>query len=101
MGDPASFFLSLHVFVCEKINKSGVISVQVIYKINGRSKLVKTIGSSRDKLAIAQLVQQGQEFIESFAGQQSFYFSDENSLFKSVFQSITSHTEIGTELILG
>ena len=101
MGDPVSFFLSLHVFVREKINKSGVVSVQVISKINGRSKLVRTIGSSHDKQLISHLVQQGQEFIESFAGQQSFYFSDEDSLLKSVFQSITSHTEIGTELLLG
>lgn len=89
------------MFVREKVNKSGVISVQVITKINGKSKLVKTIGRSRDNRVIADIVKQGRQFIASFSGQQSLDFSDESSLLKSVFQSINSHTEVGTELLLG
>jgi len=89
------------MFVREKINKSGVISVQIITKVNGKSKLVKTIGSSFDKKVIAELVMQGYKFITSFGGQQTFDFSNVSSLMKSVFQNINSHTEIGTELLLG
>lgn len=89
------------MFVREKINKSGVVSVQVITKINGKSKLLKTIGSSRIKTDITDLVKQGHQFIASFGGQQTLDFSDESSLLKSVFQRISSHTEIGTELLLG
>jgi len=89
------------MFVREKVNKSGVVSVQVIVKVNGKSKLVKTVGSSIDTNVIADLVNQGHQFIASFCGQQTLDFSDESSLLKSVFQSINSHTEVGTELLLG
>jgi transposase len=89
------------MFVREKVNKSGVVSVQVLTKFKGKSKLVKTIGSSCDKSIIAMLVKQGHQLIASFGGQQTFDFSDESSLLKSVFQSISSHTEVGTELLLG
>jgi len=89
------------MFVREKVNKSGVVSVQVITKVQGKSKLVKTIGSSGDSKVIADFVRQGHQFIASFGGQQTLNFSDESSLLKSVFQNISSHTEIGTELLLG
>ncbi len=89
------------MFVREKVNLSGVVSVQVITKENGKSKLVKTIGSSSDPIVIADLVKQGHQFIASFGGQQALDFSDKSSLFKSVFQNISSHTEVGTELLLG
>lgn len=89
------------MFVREKVNKSGIVSVQVIAKFNGKSKLVKTIGSSHDKTIIANLVKQGHQFIASFGGQQTLDFSDKPSLFKSFFQSISSHIEVGTELLLG
>ena len=88
------------MFVREKVNKSGVVSVQVIAKENGNSKLVKTIGSSSDTNVISDLVKQGHQFIASFGGQRVLDFSDGSSLFKSVFQSISSHTEVGTELLL-
>lgn len=89
------------MFVREKVNKSGVVSVQVITKVNGKSRLVKTIGSSRDNVIIDNLVKQGHQYIASYGGQQTLDFSDKSSLFKSVFQSISSHTEVGTELLLG
>ncbi len=89
------------MFVRKKVNKSGVISVQVITKVNGKSKLVKTIGSSRDSAVINDLVKQGHQFIAAFGGQQALDFSDQASLLRSVFQSIHSHTEVGTELLLG
>lgn len=85
----------------KKVNKSGVISVQVITKIGGKSKLVKTIGSSKDATIIENLVQEGQQFIITFAGQKLFDFSNESTLIKSAFQNISTHTEIGTELLLG
>jgi transposase len=89
------------MFVREKVNKSGVVSVQVIAKINGKSKLVKTIGSSSDAYIVASFVKQGYQFIAEFGGQQTFDFSDAPTLLKSVFQSINSHIEVGTEMLLG
>ncbi len=89
------------MFVRKKVNKSGVVSVQVVTKVNGKSKLKKTIGSSSDDTVISDLVIKGQDFIASFGGQKTLDFSDESSVLKSVFKSISSHTEVGTELLLG
>ena len=89
------------MFVRKKVNKSGVVSVQVVTKVNGKSKLKKTIGSSSDDAIIGDLVKKGQHFIASFGGQKTLDFSDESSVLKSVFKSISSHTEVGTELLLG
>lgn len=95
------FLVFLGMFVREKRNKSGVISIQVITKENGRSKLVKTIGSSSDETEIKRLIEQGNQFIDTYGGQQIIDFSLGKSQFKSVLNTITSHTEIGTDLLLG
>lgn len=89
------------MFVRKKPNKSGVVSVQVLAKINGKSKLIKTIGSSEDERVIEELVSKGKQYISAFGGQAALDFSDESSLIKSVFQHIDSHIEVGTELLLG
>lgn len=89
------------MFVRQKKNKSGVISIQVITKIRGKSKLVKTIGSSNDKMEIQELVNQGHAFIKNFGGQKSINFSFNEQTIETALKSITSHTEIGSELLLG
>lgn len=89
------------MFVRKKQNKSGVISIQVIAKIDGKSKLIKTIGSSADKKTIKNFVAEGYRFISSFGGQTVFDFTDKTSLLKSAFENISSHIEVGTELLLG
>lgn len=89
------------MFVRRKPNKSGVISIQVITKVKGKSKLVKTIGSSKEESKLKELILQGKNFIENYAGQQSLDFEQSTELIKSAFDNITTHTEIGTELLLG
>ena len=89
------------MFVRKKPNKSGVISVQVVAKVAGRSKLIKTIGSSKDVEEVEQLCILGQKYIDTFGGQSLLDFDDDAPKIKASFQSITSHTEIGTELLLG
>jgi hypothetical protein len=56
------------MFIRKKPNKSGAISVQVIEKRDGKSVLVKTVGSSRDAKEIEDLVQQGKRFINLSSG---------------------------------
>ncbi len=89
------------MFVRRKPNKSGVISIQVVTKVKGKSKLVKTIGSSEDERELKELILQGKKFIENYAGQQSLNFDPSTELIKAAFDNITTHTEIGTELLLG
>lgn len=89
------------MFVRKKRNKSGIFSIQIITKLNGKSKLVKTIGSSNDSNEVERLVVVGQRFIDSYFGQQIFDFSSPKNIIKSAFQSITTHSEVGTDLLLG
>lgn len=89
-----------YVFVRKKKNNSGVVSIQVISKINGKSKLIKTIGSSDIPEEIESLFEEGKRFIKFYSGQTQIDFSDEKSVTKSVFKQIRSHTEIGTQLLL-
>lgn len=89
------------MFIRKKKNRSGVISIQIITKLKGKSQLIKTIGSSIDDKELHQLIKRAQKFIDTYAGQQALDFSDPNNLIKSAFENITSHTEIGSELLLG
>ncbi len=89
------------MFVRKKRNKSGTISIQVITKLKGKSRLVKTIGSSKDNQEINKLIFEGQRFIETFSGQQVLDFTSGKILLKSAFQNITTHSEVGTDLLLG
>lgn len=100
MGDPGLLILFYYVFVRKKNNKSGVVSIQVISKVNGKSKLVKTIGSSSRADEIALLFEKGKQFISNLEGQFQIDFSNEKSIVKSVFNQITSHIEVGTQLLL-
>jgi len=65
----SSLFYLYFIFVREEANKNGVINAQVISKQNGKSRLVKTIGSSKNVRIVADLVKQGHQFIASFGGQ--------------------------------
>lgn len=47
------------MFVRKKKNKSGSVSVQIIQKLNGVNKVIKTIGSSKDSEEINRLYQKG------------------------------------------
>lgn len=89
------------MFVRQKKNKSGVISVQVIDKSSGRYKVFKTIGSSDNPLEIKALVLKAKEFIKETTGAQEFDFSDTNQLIQSALNNITSHKLAGIDLVLG
>jgi len=91
------------MFVRKKNNKSGVISIQVIGKPNGKYKLLKTIGSSSDPEVTKHLYHLGLEWIddERNKNQKEFDFSDEEQLLLSALNQIDSITESGTDALLG
>ena len=66
------------MFVRKKINKSGVISVQIIEKRSGKSALVKTVGSSADLKEVEFLYATGKEIITKITGQGRLYFDKDN-----------------------
>lgn len=91
------------MFVRKKINKSGVVSIQLIQKVKGKSKLVKTIGSSLDPKQIEQLFLRAKDEVERYGGQQVLDFTEhDDALFLlRVKESIEQIQLIGPELILG
>ncbi len=91
------------MFVRKKINKSGIVSIQIIEKVSGKSTLVKTVGSSADPTAIASLVIKGKQFIDALKRQTSFYFdkNNEEQLVDLFFTGIKELSLVGPELLLG
>lgn len=95
------FFYFWDMLARKKVNKSGAVSVQVLTKANGASKLVGPIGRSNNAEAVERLVREGCRYITPFGGQKTFDFLGESNIVESAFRSISSHTEVGTELLLG
>lgn len=93
------------MFVRKKRNKGGTTSVQIIDKSEGY-KVVKTVGSSKDKAEIEWLVQKARHIIRTNNGRQQELFSFETAeelILKRFLGRLTNgqvHT-IGPELIFG
>lgn len=89
------------MFVRKKPNKSGLVSVQVIDKSQGKYRVVKTIGSSMDSVEIERLVSEGKRYAQKMMGLQEIDFTDHRRLFSDVLSSITSHKLVGIQYVLG
>lgn len=105
MGVPAKLVVFLGMFIRQKKNPSGVISIQVIDKSSGKYRVIKTIGSSSDKQTINSLYQQGKQWISSYRGESDlFEQSTKESQEKQVVDFLLNHVDNiflnGTQLIL-
>ncbi|SMD43912.1 Transposase [Aquiflexum balticum DSM 16537] len=89
------------MFVRKKPNKSGLVSVQVIDKSQGKYKVLKTIGSSKDTLEIERLVAEGKSYAQKQMGLQEIDFTDHRRIFTDVLSSISSHKLVGIQYVLG
>ena len=89
------------MFVRKKLNKSNVVSVQVIDKSSGKYKLVKTIGSSNNALEIDKLFEDGKKWVLRKSGVVEFDFIQIDNLFETFIDGICSIYIVGTELLLG
>ena len=91
------------MFIRQKKNKSGKVSVQVIDKAAGKYKVRKTIGCSSDPCHINNLVKEGEVFIKRYLGQLSldFLLGDDDRYFQSIYDNIEQVQLLGPELILG
>lgn len=94
-----SYFCKM--FVRQKKNKSGVVSIQVIDKSSGKYKVLKTVGSSTNPFDIQNLIEKGSAFIKNHTGAQELDFTNTNSVIQLVLNNITSHKLIGIDLVLG
>ncbi len=89
------------MFIRQKKNKSGKVSVQVIDKANGKYSVAKTIGSSADANILPQLVKQAELWIEQKLGMRELDFAQSDLLLEQLIESIQQVKVVGTELLLG
>lgn len=103
LGVLASGFSFTGMFVRQKKNSSGKVSIQVIDKSGGKYKVKKTIGSSSDADQINSLIKEGELFIKKCLGQLSldFLLGDDERYFQSIYDSIQQVQLLGPELVLG
>jgi transposase len=92
------------MFIRRKPNASGSQSVQVIQKINGRYKVIKTIGSATMQQEIEKLETLAKQEIERLSGntQKLFGFESDAAIEKafSVLENSNIRT-VGPEIIFG
>lgn len=91
------------MYIRRKINASGSTSVQVVQKISGRIKILKTIGSSRIASEIEHLYQHAQEEIRMLrhSAELPFHQNIEEQYIANFKSSIQQLRLVGPELLLG
>lgn len=91
------------MFVREKVNKNGLVSIQIIDKSSGKYVVRQTVGCSSDPAEIAFLIKKGKQEILRLKGQTSLPFEQEAELeFVDTFVNhLDSFALVGPELLLG
>jgi transposase len=91
------------MYLRRKINASGSTSVQVVQKVNGRLKILKTIGSSKITSEIEELYQLAHEEIMILrnAAELPFHQNLEQQYVAAFKNSIHQLRLVGPELLLG
>lgn len=87
----------------KKKNQSGSVSVQIISKINGLYKVVKTIGSGSSEQEVEKLLYIGKHEMEILSRQPQLFVSKNDLIVEQVFSSLENAgiRTVGPELIFG
>ena len=91
------------MFVRQKKNKSGSVSIQIISKARGKYKVLQTIGSSFDPQKISSLADQARFEIRRLQRQNSLFISRDNSVVEGFLSTLNNSQVrvIGPELVFG
>jgi transposase len=91
------------VFIRQKKNKSGVISVQIIDKSRGKYQVLRTVGSSGDPHQLVILLSQAKQLVVSLTRQEALNFDieKERAVIDLFFNGINEIRLLGPELLLG
>ena len=91
------------MYVRKKPNKSGSISVQISTKVEGKYKLVKTIGSSKDMIEVDKLVIKAHQEIKQLLSLQSMFVYEKDQFILDYFHNMSNNQirTVGPELIFG
>ena len=93
------------MFVRRKPNKSGSFSIQVVDKVRGHYKLIKSFGSSKSEENLAAMEKDASDFISTYGGQTVIDFErcrkeEEREHAEKLFESIVDIRQDGVRLIL-
>ncbi|MDZ7742733.1 MAG: IS1634 family transposase [Bacteroidota bacterium] len=91
------------MFIRKKPNPSGSTSVQLIQKIKGKYKVVKTIGCATTLREIETLEHIARQDIELLTAQTELFYSKEDTLIENLVASISNDDiqTLGPELVFG
>ena len=91
------------MFIRKKKNRSGNISVLIVDKSRGVSRVLKSFGSSNTAQGVELLYQKARQYIQSLSGQSSLFTSVDDAIIESYLRSIKNGQlqVIGPELVFG
>ena len=91
------------MFIRKKPNQSGSTSIQVIQKIRGKYKVVKTIGCATTWQEIEKLEFKAKQEIEGLSAQPKLFSSEHDIVVEQVFASLSNNDlqTIGPEIVFG
>ena len=91
------------MFVRKLKNRSGSLSVQVIQKVRGKYKVVKTVGCATTQREIEHLTNLAKQEIDKLSSQSKLFESRQDQVVDKVFASLqnASIRTVGPEIIFG
>jgi len=92
------------MFIRRNRNRSGTISIQIVEKVQGKTKIIKSVGVSKDLKEISLLVDKAKAMIPQLSGQPSLFpLSQRDTAIKNFLGRLTNLQVqvIGPELIFG
>lgn len=91
------------MFIRKLKNRSGSISVQVIQKVNGRYKVLKTVGCATVLHEIEKLVSLAKQEIEQLNAQPKLFISEKDELIDQTLSAVENSDirTIGPEIVFG
>jgi transposase len=91
------------MFIRKLKNRSGSISVQVIQKIRGKYKVIKTIGSATTQHEIEKLFELARQEVENITAQPKLFISENDVVIEQAFAKMSNSNirTLGPEIIFG
>lgn len=89
------------MYVRKKLNKSGLVSIQVIDKSSGNYKVIRTIGSSHDPTQVERLLLEGKQWIAAHKEELTLDLDDVQQKADQLFNQIEDVQPVGVQLLVG
>jgi transposase len=91
------------MFIRKKPNKSGSTSIQIIEKINGKNKVIRSIGSSKTQEGIQLLIYQAKHELSRLMQQSTLFDSEQDAMIEGYLSTLSNSNIriIGPELVFG